>query len=468
MMNRTNQINEKLLTAAAALCMAAGLATAQQVKVIEKVVDGGDAECDIECEIICDDAGGEGNVVIEKILLSDSAPANGAHVILTSQPEVKTESHLVMIQKTDDDEIKIEVKGDDVKAWVNGKSVPSKQIKVTDKEIRILDKDGETITKFGRAAGMVFSGDAAGERDVRRLMARVAPKAGAGEGGIVWENEDGQIFEFEGDGKNEFFFQPDIAKVAPAAPPVMVGINMGSLDVDDDRLYDLLDEHDIDEADVIQIMSVIEGLPADKAGLREGDVIVRLDGKWGANPETLRKVLMKKKAGDNLEVAVVRKGRLREIDVKLSAYNAEKLGTPEITYFEGDAENPFTMQWRQGLESNNKMIEELTRKLAAQPKVDADELRVQIEALAKNLQSQGRFPEGMELRLDTLPRMRGMSPRDGGDQRFFIEPGTRVQDGLMTRGQDERLEKIESRLERLESRIDRLLEALESRERDRD
>ena len=248
----------------------------------------------------------------------------------------------------------------------------------------------------------------------------------------------------------------------------MVGINMGSLDIDDDRLYDLLDEHDLDEADVIQIIGVIDGLPADKAGLREGDVIVRLDGKWGANGETLRDVLMEKKAGDNLEVAVVRRGRLREIDVKLSAYNAEKLGAPGITYLESDEENPLALQWRRNLEPNNDMIEELTRKLAAQPKIDADELRAQIEALAKNLQSQNRFPEGMELRLDTLPRMRGMSPRDGGDQRFFIEPGTRVQGGFVNRGQEERLEKIEERLERLEGRIDRLIEALESRERDRD
>lgn len=457
MMNRPNQINEKLLTAAAALCMGAGLATAQQVKVIEKVVDGGDAEC----EISCDKAGGD--IVIEKILLSDSAPADGAHVILTSQPEVKTDSHITMIQKTDDREVKVEIKNDDVKAWVDGKSVPSKQIKVTDKEIRILDKDGETITKFGRAAGMLFSGELGGDRDVRRLMARVAPRDGAQEGGIVWEDGDGKVFEFEGDGDHEFFFQPE-----KAAPPVMVGINMGSLDADDDRVYDLLDEHDLDEADVTQIIGVIEGLPAEKAGLREGDVIVRLDGKWGASPETLREVLMKKKPGDNLEVAVVRRGRLREIDVKLSAYSAEKLGTPEITYLEGDAENPFTMQWREGIESNNKMIEELTRKLAAQPKIDAEELRVQIEALAKNLQNQSRFPEGMELRLDTLPRMRGISPRDGGDQRFFIEPGTRLQGGFVDRGQEERLDRIEERLERLESRIDRLLETLESRERDRD
>ena len=456
MMNRTNQLNEKLLPAAAALCMAAGLATAQQVKVVEKVVDGGDAEC----EIICDDAGGEGNVVIEKILLGDGAASNGAHVILTSQPEVKTESHITMVQKTDDREVKVEIKGDDVKAWVNGKSVPSKQIKVTDEEIRVLDKDGETVTKFGRGAGRVFSGDLGDEKDFRRLMARVAPRDDA-EGGIVWENGDGEMFEFEGD--NEFFFQPE-----KSAPPVMVGINMGSLDIDDDRLYDLLDEHDLDEADVIQIIGVIDGLPADKAGLREGDVIVRLDGKWGANGETLRDVLMEKKAGDNLEVAVVRRGRLREIDVKLSAYNAEKLGAPGITYLESDEENPLALQWRRNLEPNNDMIEELTRKLAAQPKIDADELRAQIEALAKNLQSQNRFPEGMELRLDTLPRMRGMSPRDGGDQRFFIEPGTRVQGGFVNRGQEERLEKIEERLERLEGRIDRLIEALESRERDRD
>ena len=322
---------------------------------------------------------------------------------------------------------------------------------------RIVRIAQHRVLEFGRGAGRVFSGDLGDEKDFRRLMARVAPRDG-GEGGIVWENGDGEMFEFEGD--NEFFFQPDIVKVAPAAPPVMVGINMGSLDIDDDRLYDLLDEHDLDEADVIQIIGVIDGLPADKAGLREGDVSVRLDGEWGANPEKLRDVLMAKKAGDNLEVAVVRRGRLREIDVKLSAYNAEKLGAPGITYLESDEENPLALQWRRNLEPNNEMIEELTRKLAAQPKIDADELRAQIEALAKNLQSQNRFPEGMELRLDTLPRMRGMSPRDGGDQRFFIEPGTRVQTAPADRAQEERLGRRGNRLERREGRMAGQIEAL--------
>ncbi|MFG0259293.1 MAG: PDZ domain-containing protein [Phycisphaerales bacterium JB041] len=463
-MIRPNQLNEKLLTAAAALCVAAGLATAQQVKVIEKVVDAGDTDCEVECEIVCE--GGAEDVVIERVVLGEGAPMRGVRIIPASQPEAKVESHITMVQKTDDREVKVEIKGDDVKAWVDGKSVPSKQIKVTDKEIRILDKDGETITKFGRAAGMVFSGDVGGDADVRRLMARVAPGGRAGEGGIVWESDDGEVFEFEGD--NEFFFQPDITRAGPSAPPVMVGINMGSLDADDDELYDLLDEHDLAEEDVIQVIGVIDGLPADKAGLREGDVIVRLDGDWGANPEKLRDVLMEKKAGDNLEFGVIRRGRFREIDVKLSAYNAEKLGAPGITYFEADEETPFALQWRGDNEAHNKMIEELTRKLAAQPKIDAEELRVQIEALAKGLHGENRFPEGMELRLDTLPRMRGLSPRDGGDQRFFIEPGTRVQGGFVDKAQEERLEKIETRLERLENRINRLIEALESRERDRD
>mgnify|MGYP000008790351 FL=1 len=106
------------------------------------------------------------------------------------------------------------------------------------------------------------------------------------------------------------------------------------------------------------------------------------------------------------------------------------------------------------------MSGELTRKLAAQPKIDADELRAQIEALAKNLQSQNRFPEGMELRLDTLPRMRGMSPRDGGDQRFFIEPGTRVQTAPADRAQEERLGRRGNRLERREGRMAGQIEAL--------
>ncbi|MDQ7013854.1 MAG: PDZ domain-containing protein [Planctomycetota bacterium] len=441
--NEMNRNNRMLISAAAALCMAAGLAAAQQVKVIEADEDDCQTTCSgervVECEMM-GDAGADGErVVIREIGFDDG------------QPEVKTESKMVIIQKDNDDEYKVEINGDKVKAWVNGDRVPRKQLKVTDKKVRILDDDGETIAEFGRDMNMVFSGDLDFDDDAIRLFGKLR---NGNDHGIRWEHaegDEGEMLFLPGDDEGVKFFQPEME-----TPPVMVGISMGSLDVDDEELYDLLDERDLDDEDVIQVIGVIDGLPADKAGLREGDVIVRLDGEWGATPEQLRDVLMDKEPGDELEVAVVRNGRFREFEIELRAYNAEKLGswmTPDV-----DMMNPLSYQWSSGDEDTKRLIAELTERLAGHPNIDPEDLRVHIEALTENLRSHDQFPGRM--RLDVLPRMRGMAPGEDGQLRAFVERAPR-RDTVVTRGQDERLEKIEKRLERLESRIDRLLEVLE-------
>lgn len=458
--NELNRMNAMIVGAAAALCAAAGLATAQQVKVVET----------------CDDAGcaadGE-RVIIKEIKLGEDSGDGDEQVVLVAQvqdgqPEVHADSHVVIVQQTDDDEFKIEMDGDKVKAWVNGERVPRKQVRVTDKEIRILDEDGKTIAEFGRGAGMVFSGDADMNGDFRRMLA-LRGMGNNQDGEIFWEDADGDgVFLPGGEGNMKFFpdgegnmmFFGDDGEgmnqfqLAQDAPPVMVGINMGSLDSDSERLYRLLDERDLGEEDVIQVVGVIDDLPADEAGLREGDVIVRLDGEWGADPETLHEVLMDKEPGDVLEIGAVRNGRFREFEVELKAYNAEKLGAPDIMGM--DSDSPFAYRLRSGGKDSSKVIEELTRKLAAQPGIDAEDIREQMEALSERLQSQGEFPGRM--RLDVLPRMRGV-PGEDGQPRFFVERAPR--DSMVSGRQDDRLEKIENRLDRLESRIDRLLEILE-------
>jgi len=89
-------------------------------------------------------------------------------------------------------------------------------------------------------------------------------------------NRDGR-----NDGRNE------------ALPPVALGIAMG--DEPGDR--------------GVEVDQVHPGSPADRAGVRQGDVLISLDGKNVEHPKDVRQFLMSKKGGDRVEITVKRNGK---------------------------------------------------------------------------------------------------------------------------------------------------------------
>jgi membrane-associated protease RseP (regulator of RpoE activity) len=78
----------------------------------------------------------------------------------------------------------------------------------------------------------------------------------------------------------------------------------------------LEEEIDHDEGGA-RIVSVMEDSPAERAGLEEGDVIVRFDGKTVRGPRALGTQVDERRPGDRVGVVVLRNGREREIDVEL-------------------------------------------------------------------------------------------------------------------------------------------------------
>ena len=69
----------------------------------------------------------------------------------------------------------------------------------------------------------------------------------------------------------------------------------------------------------IVVSSVEEGSPADKAQIKAGDYITKIDSKEILDILDFEKYILKKNAGDKLQINVKRVGREFRIDVTLAS-----------------------------------------------------------------------------------------------------------------------------------------------------
>jgi len=66
-----------------------------------------------------------------------------------------------------------------------------------------------------------------------------------------------------------------------------------------------------------QVQTVVPGGPAEKAGLRPGDLIKSLDGQPVRDPSDLSSAIDVKKPGDKVTLQIERNGLTQEIDATL-------------------------------------------------------------------------------------------------------------------------------------------------------
>jgi hypothetical protein len=228
--------------------------------------------------------------------LGQSAPQEGFDKPLKTRAQPGQSSSTVVVRQ-DDGENSYELRIIDGKttAKVNGKDVPEDRIVREGGTIKILGKDGQTLTTFKEPT--VKQGEGRAPRATRSPRAmRIEPRT-------PQPPEPPQATE------------PEHAK-----PNVMVGIMMDAANEDQ------LKEADLDEGtEAIVIQSVVPGLPAEKAGIKEGDIITEIDGKKPATQDRLREVLMGKKPGDTVSFTVHRESGDKAIRVRLEKYDADKL-----------------------------------------------------------------------------------------------------------------------------------------------
>ncbi|MEO1716710.1 MAG: PDZ domain-containing protein [Planctomycetota bacterium] len=102
-------------------------------------------------------------------------------------------------------------------------------------------------------------------------------------------------------------------------PRTMVGLTQSSLE-------DQLREHlDLEEGVGTMILSVVEGLPADEGGLREGDVLIAVDGREVTGADVLTDELRELEPGDEIDVTVLRKGLPETLTIEVAEFDAERL-----------------------------------------------------------------------------------------------------------------------------------------------
>ena len=72
-----------------------------------------------------------------------------------------------------------------------------------------------------------------------------------------------------------------------------------------------------------QIQVVVPGGPADKAGLKTGDLIKAIDGQAIKDPTGVSSAIASKKPGDKVTIQIERNGLTQEIDVPLGTRPAK-------------------------------------------------------------------------------------------------------------------------------------------------
>lgn len=74
----------------------------------------------------------------------------------------------------------------------------------------------------------------------------------------------------------------------------------------------------VKDGEGVLVSSVIDDSPAKKAGIKAGDVIVKIDDQATAEASELKKVLCGKKAGDEVAVELVRGGKTKKFKIQLA------------------------------------------------------------------------------------------------------------------------------------------------------
>ncbi len=364
-------------------------------------------------------------------------------------------SRQVTVVSTEDGETyEVRMKDGDYVVKRNGKKLDDSRVLLREGNVIILGDDGNEVRKLrfatpgarGQSADQVIGWVGQGDGGPVAVRATEAPRLVARAG----------------------------------SPPVMVGIHQS--DVPAALRWHL----GLKDTPAIMIERVIDGLPADKAGLHAYDVIVSVEGSDGASGEVLSKVLREKEPGDELKLYVISKGDKKKIEVELVEYEGTALSlgggvavlpqvqsqyflsddqngfvfeAPDIQYdfAFGDAHDELEHKIHEELRSRREAIVREFESLAHMEKSDRDSARMALEKALANLDSS--FAERAELieRHARQAQERAMELR--GNRLVFPERFAEQARGFS----EHHAEHLEERLAELEDRMAHMHDSMEHR-----
>ncbi|MEO0483993.1 MAG: PDZ domain-containing protein [Planctomycetota bacterium] len=236
----------------------------------------------------------------------------------------------------------------------------------------------------------------------------------------------------------------------------------------------------IDSDEAVVISGIAEGFPAQRAGLKENDIIIRIGDEKTGGERAIRKVLASKQPGDKVEVIVLRGGEKKSYTLKLNGALARgerlppRAPQPPAQWFNDDDND---VKLRLNLQRSDEIERVIAESLAEAERAVAEAMsedgaaRRELEAAMKALEMARvqsadsiarlhRFGAGQSGAL--IGRLNNNAD-DDDNTFFFRSPLTDASE--LAEDLDERLEDLEDsiddRFDDLESQIEDLHDHLE-------
>jgi hypothetical protein len=355
---------------------------------------------------------------------AQSAPTPPAPPDTPIHTTTSISSSWTMSQSDNGRTVTVSSKDGKLSAEIDGKAVPEDRIIQKGSTVRIKDDQGQTV----------FESEVPGANPVSRYSYRLGTSAP-------------RAIKLSPHAGGKGMGSDSTIRIAGEPPKVMVGVQLLEPD------SSLRGHLGLKEDESTLISAVYEGLPAAQAGLEPYDIVVGINGKTPAPPETVRKALRETDAGKAVSLDIIHRGQKKTVSITVEKYDADKLekskidaiaavsGAPTaIAGMPGDDANA-PLAWSWGHAGGNPFVATLPGQ-PGQPNrsitlwgrggADQEEMAKRLEELADRAKQQADLSQEQAQRLhDQLMNLGGPGAQSMLDMNKLMEERMRKMEEMM-------------------------------------